>query len=189
MNILIFNGDPQNKPGSTGDKIAQYIQQVLAVQNINSTIFSIPDEAIPFFNTNLSEVPQSVKKMVVTFRAANRHIWLGPLYHGSIPGAMKNCLDWMELSAKESAPYFTNKIIALVCWAAGSQAMQGINAMDAVAKALRAWVLPYSVPVTRLDMVNEQGDLSIEFKQKINLLINVLITGPGQHVPQPGIQE
>lgn len=177
VNILIFNGDPQNKPGCTGDKIAQQMQQVLESLHVTSTIFSIPDEAIPFFDTNLTEVPQSVQNMVGKFRAADRHIWLGPLYHGSIPGAMKNCLDWMELSAKENTPYLSNKIVALFCWAAGSQAMQGINTMDAVAKALRAWTLPYSVPAMRSDMFNGQGELSVEYHQKINLLVELLVKG------------
>ncbi|MBB2949449.1 hypothetical protein FHR29_000181 [Sphingobacterium sp. JUb56] len=39
--------------------------------------------------------------------------------------------------------------MGLVCWADGVQAMQGINTMDAIAKSLRAWPLPYSVPISK----------------------------------------
>jgi hypothetical protein len=52
---------------------------------------------------------------------------------------MKNCLDWLEVTANRYEPYLTDKTIGLVCWADGLQAMQGINAMDVIAKSLRAW--------------------------------------------------
>ncbi len=87
--------------------------------------------------------------MAQMFTSADLHIWLAPLYHGSIPGVMKNCLDWLEVTANRYEPYLTDKTVGLICWADGLQAMQGINAMDAIAKSLRAWPLPFSVPIVR----------------------------------------
>ena len=49
--------------------------------------------------------------MTETFRSADLHIWLTPLYHGSMTGIMKNCLDWLEISAKETTPYLTGKVV------------------------------------------------------------------------------
>lgn len=112
------------------------------------------------------------------FREADIHFWLAPLYHGSIPGVMKNCLDWLEVSAKKNNPYLTDKTVGLVCWADGVQAMQGINTMDAIAKSLRAWPLPYSVPISKKELFdpNISGEISQTYKDRLNLLINLATT-------------
>lgn len=125
----------------------------------------------------MNKIPAGAELMNQMFREADVHIWLAPLYHGSIPGVMKNCLDWLELSAREAVPYLTGKTIGLVCWADGVQAMQGINAMDAVAKALRAWTLPYSLPIQRPELFDEQGTLSAKYVQRFDLLLQLLVQG------------
>ena len=53
--------------------------------------------------------------------------------------------------------------------------MQGINAMDAVAKALRAWVLPFSVPVLKDHLFDPQtSDFSALYKTKFDQMISLL---------------
>jgi len=91
-------------------------------------------------------------------------------------GAMKNCLDWLELTAKLDKPYLTDKVIGLVCWADGGQAMQGINAMDAVAKSLRAWVVPYTVPMVKNDLYADahRREFTIEYRKKLDRLVSLL---------------
>jgi arsenic resistance protein ArsH len=91
-------------------------------------------------------------------------------------GAMKNCLDWLELTSRNAKPYLTDKVVGLVCWADGGQAMQGINAMDAVAKALRAWVIPYSVPLVKNNLYTDahRREFSTEHTRKLDRLISLL---------------
>jgi arsenic resistance protein ArsH len=53
--------------------------------------------------------------------------------------------------------------------------MQGINAMDAVAKALRAWVLPFSVPVLKDHLFDPQtSDFSTLYRNKFDQMITLL---------------
>jgi arsenic resistance protein ArsH len=90
-------------------------------------------------------------------------------------GVMKNTLDWLEMTSKFSNPYLTGKVVALVSWGDGSQAMQGINAMDAVAKALRAWVLPFSVPIMKEHLYDpESKDFTASYKNKFDRMIALL---------------
>jgi arsenic resistance protein ArsH len=90
-------------------------------------------------------------------------------------GVMKNTLDWLEMTSKLSHPYLTGKVVALVCWGDGSQAMQGINAMDSVAKALRAWVLPFSVPIMKEHLYDAaNGDFTVSYKHKFDMVISLL---------------
>lgn len=175
MNILIFNGSLEQQSNTTSHKIARYFRSGLEDRNTNVSVFNLSEAEIPIFNLDLDNVPPSVRKMSDAFRSADIHIWLTPLYHGSMTGVMKNCLDWLEVSAREDVPYLTNKIIGLVCWADGGQAMQGINSMDAVAKALRAWVLPYSIPIVRGHLFPNDGEnFSEEYLGKFNLMMDLL---------------
>lgn len=176
MNILIVNGSLDRKPVSTPGKLINYLKNQLTELGATVTIFNPVEAGIPVFDYTLKEIPQGVSSMLNQFREADAHIWITPLYHGSMTGVMKNCLDWLELSAREDKPYLIDKLIGLICWANGGQAMQGINAMDAVAKALRAWPIPFSVPIVRnaLFLEPDYNEISQEYKNKLNLLTNLI---------------
>ncbi|WP_291912332.1 NADPH-dependent FMN reductase [Chitinophaga sp. CB10] len=176
MKVLLFNGSLEKKPTSTSFAIIAHLREQLERKGMDVTVFNLAEASIPFFDTaGLQEIPEAAKEMTKIFRDADLHIWLTPLYHGSMTGAMKNCLDWIEISAREPIPYLTNKVIGMVCWAEGGHAMQGINTMEAVAKALRAWVLPYSVPAVRGHLYNKADySISEEYSKKFDLLVNLL---------------
>lgn len=175
MKVLIYNGSPELNPQSTSEVITNYIAGQLTRMEIEFEVFNLKDAEIPMLDFRSSDIPQSVKNMVETFQSADVHIWLSPLYHGSIPGSMKNCLDWLEVSAKNEIPYLTDKTIGMICWADGMQAQQGINTMDAIAKALRAWTIPYNIPIVRTALTEEDDASKISdfYRQKINLLLQM----------------
>lgn len=175
MKAVIFNGSLERRNQSTSGLISSYISQGLTDRHIDNQIFNLADSGIPLFDTTNTRTPKGVEAMAHIFLEADIHFWLAPLYHGGIPGVMKNCLDWLEITAKNPKPYLTDKTVGLVCWAEGMQAMQGINAMDSIAKALRAWPLPFSVPIARnaLYEANNPGSLAQLYKSKIDLLIHI----------------
>ncbi|MDQ8750610.1 NADPH-dependent FMN reductase [Elizabethkingia miricola] len=177
MKAIIFNGALERKPLSTSGALSDYISEKLKESGVESKIFNLVDSGIPLYDTTLKNVPHGVEVMNALFLEADVHFWLAPLYHGSIPGVMKNCLDWLEVSANNAQPYLTDRKVGLVCWADGVQAMQGINAMDAIAKSLRAWTLPFSVPIARGSLYEEgqSGVISQEYKNKLDLLIKIAI--------------
>jgi arsenic resistance protein ArsH len=176
MKVLLFNGASDCKPETTGAKIAHYLNGQLTAKGFSVTGINVADAHIPFFEMGLAKAPVSVEWMCDAFLEADLQIWLTPLYHGGMTGAMKNCLDWLELTAKLEKPYLTDKVIGLVCWADGGQAMQGINAMDAVAKSLRAWIVPYTVPVVKNDLFADahRRDFSPEYAKKLDRLVSLL---------------
>ncbi|WP_321347769.1 NAD(P)H-dependent oxidoreductase [uncultured Draconibacterium sp.] len=175
MKVLIFNGAMERKSQSTPALLSNYLSEQLNEMCIETNIFNLADAGIPLFDTAMTEIPHSVEIMNQQFLEAEVHFWLAPLYHGSIPGAMKNCLDWLELSSKAPIPYLTNKNIGMICWADGIQAMQGINTMDAIAKALRAWPVPFSAPLVRSTLFEAENPTEITAvnKEKLNLLMNL----------------
>lgn len=182
MNVLIFNGSIDNRPYATSNRLASYFKEQFSNNHFSPEIFSLSDIQIPFFDQSTTgEKPESVQAMCEAFCKADLHIWLTPLYHGGMTGAMKNCLDWLEVTSKLGRPYLTGKVVALVSWADGTQAMQGINAMDAVAKALRAWVLPFSVPILKDSLYDPQTqEFTAYYKTKFDTMVQLLATSRAQ---------
>lgn len=178
MKAIIFNGAMERSPESTGGILSGYLAEKLREFDVQSRIFNLADSGIPLFDVSITKTPQPVELMNQMFLEADIHFWLAPLYHGSIPGAMKNCLDWLEVSAKNPSPYLTDKMVGMVCWADGLQAMQGINTMDAVAKALRAWTLPFSIPIVRDSLFEKEfpKEISPVYRDKLDLLIKLATT-------------
>lgn len=178
MKALIFNGALERRSQSTSGTISLYLEEKLKEYGIESTVFNLDESGIPLFDITLTRTPKGAEIMNSLFREADIHFWLAPLYHGSIPGVMKNCIDWLEISSKSNPPYLTDKTIGLICWADGVQAMQGINTMDAIAKSLRAWPLPFNVPITRNLLFTEGNSYQISqtYKNKLDLLVQIAAT-------------
>lgn len=174
MKALIFTGALERRSDSTSARLSNYLSHELKTLGIETTLFNLAESGIPLFDLTLNRTPHAVEVMNLQFREADIHIWLTPLYHGSMTGVMKNCLDWLEVSAKMPNPYLTGKTIGLVCWAEGVQAMQGINAMDAVAKALRAWPAPYSVAIQRKELFTAEGAISVNYQNRFHLLLELI---------------
>lgn len=175
MKAIIFNGALERRALSTSGILCQYFSQKLSDKCVENEIFNLADSGIPLFDITLNKTPMAVELMAQKFLAADVHIWLAPLYHGSIPGVMKNCLDWLEITANNVKPYLTDKTIGLVSWADGGQAMQGINTMDAIAKSLRAWTIPYSVPIVKSSLFEDISTSSISpfYTEKLDRLITI----------------
>lgn len=178
MKAIIFNGALERRASSTSSLISSYLVERLEKFGVDASLFNLVDSGIPLFDISLVNTPKGVEVMNHIFREADMHFWLAPLYHGSIPGVMKNCLDWLELSAKEMRPYLSDKTIGLICWAGGAQAMQGINSMDMIAKSLRAWTIPFSVPIIKSELVDHTrvGEISAKYKAKLDLLVKLAAT-------------
>ncbi len=175
MKALIFNGALERRLESTSGVVSEYIAGQLQRRDIQYTVFNLADAGIPLFDMSLHRIPNSVKIMNNLFLEADVHFWLAPLYHGSIPGVMKNCLDWLEVSAKNKPAYLTDKRVGMICWADGAHALQGINTMDAIAKSLRAWSLPFSVPIVK-SMLFESASprvISSSYEYKFDVLVDI----------------
>lgn len=97
----------------------------------------------------MDQNPQHIVDFAEEIYQADALILSSPLYHGSVSGLMKNVLDWLEVLHGKNPPYLAYKPVGLICVAGGAQALQGINAMEQIVRALRGWTIPFVVPVLR----------------------------------------
>lgn len=174
MKVILFNGSLDKESFRTSRRIASYYAQQLNLHHLQVQQVHLSDYNLPMFQVELMQnPPQEVKQFIEDFKAADLYIWLSPLYHGSIPGVMKNALDWLELLANNPNSYLTDKVVAFTAWSAGNQAMQAITTLDNIAKALRAWSLPYSISISTNDLYQD-NDISPSYKAKMDLLSELL---------------
>jgi FMN reductase len=104
-----------------------------------------------------SEVPEAAREMCDEIHAAHGMIWSSPLYHGTVSGAFKNALDWLQLLSDRTPPYLTDKVIGLVSTAGGTHGLQAVNTMEFVVRALRGWAVPLVLPIPQAWRVFQDG--------------------------------
>lgn len=117
-----------------------------AAAGAGTTMLDLHELKLPVYEPGLEAAP-SVQTLVRAVEAADGLLWSSPLYHGTISGAFKNAMDWLELLAKRNPPYLTDKVVGLIATAGGSQGLQAINTMEFIVRSLRGWTIPLVVPV------------------------------------------
>lgn len=173
--MLLFNGSRHNRTHTFNRDIYQFIYEQSEKNQLPIKEIDLSKMEIPQFDPFAQTAPDVVQNMLKLFLSEDKQIWLAPLYHGSIPGIMKNALDWLQLTSKDDTPYLTDKIIGLICVADGLFAIQGINTMNTIAHSLRAWVLPFTIPINKFETrIRKTEQLSLHFRQKIELMVQML---------------
>jgi FMN reductase len=113
----------------------------------DTELLDLRELALPMYDPDADTIPPAATRLIETAHAADGLIWSSPLYQGSISGALKNALDWLHLLDDRDPPYLKDKVIGLISAAGGTQGLQAINTMEFSVRALRAWAVPYVVPV------------------------------------------
>ena len=95
-----------------------------------------------------ADAPAVVRTMIETCYEADGMLWSSPMYNGSVAGSFKNAIDWLHMLGSREPAYLHDKVVGLISAAGGMQGLQIINTMDFSARSLRAWAVPYAVPVS-----------------------------------------
>lgn len=96
---------------------------------------------------NMAEHPRVIE-LLGAVRRADGLILASPAYHGTMSGALKNALDYLQFLAGDDPPYLDGRAVGILSTGAGTQAaVQTVNALRDVVHALRAWPTPIGVPI------------------------------------------
>ena len=102
---------------------------------------------LPMYDPDREEPVGATARLIESCYAADGLIWSSPLYQGTISGAFKNALDWLHPLGRRDPAYLQDRVVGLVSAAGGAQGLQAINTMEFATRALRAWAVPYVVPI------------------------------------------
>jgi FMN reductase len=88
------------------------------------------------------------KALVETIRSADGVVIASPGYHGSVSGMVKNAIDYIEETSKDSRPYLTDLPVGLITVAGGHQAaVNTLSALRTIVHALRGWPTPFGAAI------------------------------------------
>ena len=117
-----------------------------AAAGARTRLLDLHELDLPMFNPD-DDPNTTVGELLDACHAADGMLWSSPLYQGTISGALKNALDWLRLLEDREPPFLHDKVVGLLSTAGGTQGLQAINTMEFATRALRAWAVPYVVPV------------------------------------------
>ena len=105
---------------------------------------------LPMFNPEQeARAPAVVQTTIETCYEADGMLWSSPMYNGSVSGSFKNAIDWLHMLGSREPSFLHDKVIGLISAAGGTQGLQVVNTMEFSVRALRAWAVPYVVPVAQ----------------------------------------
>lgn len=103
---------------------------------------------LPHYGTPEAATSERGRALVKAVRAADGLIIASPGYHGSISGLVKNAIDYLEETARDSRAYLDGLPVGLIATAYGWQATGStMAALRAIAHALRGWPTPLGATV------------------------------------------
>lgn len=108
-----------------------------------------------------------ITRLVAHYRDADAMLWATPTYHGSMSGAFKNALDYMELLGEQPEPYLQGKAVGLIAIADASP----LASMAACVTELRAWLAPTRLTLRAADFAGERGLVSASAIRRLERLV------------------
>ena len=107
---------------------------------------------LPMYSPGAEPGPEATHLIEACY-SADGLVWSSPMYQGTISGAFKNALDWLHDLGTREPPFLYDKVIGLLSAAGGTQGLQAVISMEFATRALRAWAVPYVVPVAAAYLV------------------------------------
>jgi FMN reductase len=112
-----------------------------------TALLDLRELALPMYDPDHDEPTPAAARLIESCHRADGMLWSSPMYQGTISGAFKNALDWLHALGSREPPFLHDKVVGLISAAGGTHGLQAINTMEFSTRALRAWAVPYVVPV------------------------------------------
>jgi FMN reductase len=115
--------------------------------------------ALPHYDPKSPTRTPGEAALVAAVRDSSGLILASPGYHGNVSGVVKNALDLLEETARDTRPYLADLPVGLIATAYGWQATGStIAALRAIVHAFRGWPTPFAAAVnSRLCRFDERG--------------------------------
>jgi len=136
-----------------------------------------------------AEMPEVVRTLLDVCYDADGMLWSSPMYNGSVSGSFKNAIDWLHMLGSREPSFLHDEVIGLISAAGGTQGLQVVNTMEFSVRSLRAWAVPYVVPVAQATGVfADSGDVQNRaVEQQLRLLGEEVVRVAGRLARDPAV--
>lgn len=162
LNVLIFSAS--SRLDSYNQKLATEAAKIVQELGGRVTTIHLKDYSMPFYNADLERkgMPKNARKFRDLMAASDAIVIASPEYNASIPGELKNVIDWAsreEGVASRSA--FKDKKFALMSASPGRLGgARGLAHLRLILEDIGGKVLPKQVAVPNASQVFAEKDLS-----------------------------
>jgi FMN reductase len=127
---------------------------------------------LPHYGTAQAKDSPVAKRMIEAVRQADGLLLASPGYHGTISGLVKNAIDYLEDTARDSRVYLDGMPVGIIVTAYGWQATGStLAAMRSVVHALRGWPTPIGVAIKSYSgLFSQDGCASPEIEGQLDLV-------------------
>lgn len=152
--------------------------ELLALYDLNLPMF-MPGKPVEAYDPSVARLLDAVRK-------ADGLLISTAGYHGTLVGATKNALDFLEFLSEDERPYLHERIVGLIATASGELA--GVNALNALVHtvyALRGTVAPLLVPIPRpREVFDAQGQVvDAKFAGRLDQLGRLVVETASKFAP------
>lgn len=164
MNIKIVGIDGAARSGSATRKLLKTVGQAIEQKGVQFALFSQDIYRLPIYDGDpeTAKVP-AVQALFQKAKGVDAFVLSSPEYHGSMSGALKNALDWLNLAGDEVET--AGRVFGLI-GGGGALANSGATLqMMMSVRALHGWLMPDVVvsvsniwDVVGVDAVNPDAD-------------------------------
>jgi len=174
VSVLILCGSLRAK--SISDVVGRHVAAALAKSGIATRLMSVRELALPMYDPDVhtSKALPAIAPLFAAVKQARAMVWCTPAYHRTMSGSFKNVLDYFELMAADQPAYLTGKAVGIIAISGGIPAsVTAITSLEFAAHALRAYVIPYTVPVPYADkLLDGEGKIAnAGIRTRIDLLV------------------
>lgn len=131
------------RAGSITESVLKAVLALAAEAGAETALASVRELDLPMYNDDvaLRDQPAAVHTLLDEVRAADGFILASPTYHGTISGALKNVLDYLNMGKGLPRTYFDGRPVGLVAYG-GPSALNVVNALSHSVRGLRGMQVP-----------------------------------------------
>jgi chromate reductase, NAD(P)H dehydrogenase (quinone) len=170
--IVAFAGSTRS--GSFNKKLIALAADAARAAGATVTLVDLRDLALPLFDGDLEDasgLPEGAKKFKTLLRESDGFLIASPEYNSSIPGVLKNAIDWASRAESDDEPplvAFRGKSAALLSASPGALGgLRGLVTLRSILGNIGVLVLPDQVAISKAhEAFDEAGKLKDERKAK-----------------------
>ncbi|WP_438306565.1 NADPH-dependent FMN reductase (plasmid) [Streptomyces sp. HUAS TT11] len=134
------------RPASTAERVLSFALAEAEKAGAQVSLLAGPDLVLAPYDPGAEENAPSAARLLRRISEADGILLASPVYHGGIPGLLKNALDHVEELRSDARPYFSGRAVGCVAVGGGWQgAVATLSALRDVVHALRGWPTPLGV--------------------------------------------
>jgi FMN reductase len=147
------------RPGSSSERALAVSLRAAEKEGADVELIDGPSLVLPIYAPGGANFNDKARHLVEAYRRCDGLIISTPAYHGSVSGAIKNALDYVEELRTDARVYLDGIAVGCIAAAGGWQAAgQTLTALRTIAHALRAWPTPLGAMLnTSLPIFDDHG--------------------------------